>query len=320
MTATLQPIAEVIEPGFYTSLQDFGRFGQLAHGVTRGGPVDEQAFLWANRLLENSYNAAQLEITAGGLQLRFLADAQICITGAAVRVTVDQQLQPSWQVLNIAAGSQLQIAAGPSGLRSYLAIQGGFQARAVAGSVATVRRDQRGGLHGDGRALQASDLLQAPAQTMAIPQRRPQRDMLTPLAVGEPLTLSIIPSGQYQQFSEAARQLLVSQLYRVTPAHDRMGVRLAAEQPIAWEHAQLISEPLPVGAVQLPPDGQPIIMLNDRQTLGGYPKIATLSWSARCLVAQASTSTLLQFRWQSLAEAQAEWCQVAQFFHLPRSG
>ena len=318
--STLSGIAKVIEPGFYTTLQDFGRFGQLARGVTRGGPVDEQAFLWANRLLENSYNHAQLEITAGGLQLEFYRAAQICVTGAAVAVYVDQQLQPNWQVLSIAAGSQLRIRAGSSGLRSYLAIRGGFQATAVEGSVATVRRDQRGGLHGDGRALQAGDVLQAPPQPMDIPQRRPQRDMLTPLPVGEPLTLPIIASGQYRQFSEAAQHLLVNQVYRVTPAHDRMGVRLAGEQPIAWQHPQIISEPLPVGAVQVPPDGQPIVMLNDRQTLGGYPKIATLSWSARCLLAQASAGTLLQFRWQSLSEAQAEWCQVAQFFHLPRSG
>ena len=313
-------VAEVIEPGFYTTVQDFGRFGQLARGITRGGPLDEQAFLWGNRLLENPYNAAQLEVTAGGLQLTFSRAAQLCVCGAPVALRIDQQLQPTWQVLNVAAGSRLSIQAGPIGLRSYVAIAGGFIATPVAGSVATVRRDQLGGLHADGRALQAGDRLYAEAQTLAIPQRRPQRDMLAPLTIGEPLTLTIIASGQHQQFSQAAHELLVSQVYRVTPAHDRMGVRLAGGQPLDWQHPQLISEPLAVGAVQVPPNGQPIVMLNDRQTLGGYPKIATLSWSARCLLAQAGAGSLLQFRWQSLAEAQAEWCQVAQFFHLPRSG
>lgn len=315
-------VFKVHSAGFYTSLQDFGRFGQLAAGITRGGPVDERAFLWGNRLLDNSYNAAQLEITASGCRLECLAQVQICVTGAVSHLLINSIAQPCWQVVTLQAGDVLELPPPQHGLRSYLAIRGGFTAKPCAGSVATVRRDRRGGSHGDGRLVADGELLQAPSFSDELPPRRPQQAQLAALISppSMPLQLGIIASGQYQQFSASARQLLVSQIMRVSPAHDRMGVRLQAEQAIVWGGEQLISEPLAVGAIQIPPDGQPIVMLNDRQTLGGYPKIATLSWHARCLLAQAGRGTPLQFYWQELSEAQAHWCQVAQFFHLPRSG
>lgn len=315
-------VLKVLSAGFYTSLQDFGRFGLLAAGITRGGPVDERAFLWANRLLDNPYNAGQLEITASACRLECLARVQICVTGALTQVLINGAVQPSWQVLTLQAGDQLELPPPQRGVRSYLAIRGGFTATACEGSIATVRRDRRGGMHGDGRLVADGELLQAPLFSDELLPRRPQQEQLAVLTSQpqQPLQLGIIASGQYQQFSASARQLVVSQTMRVSPAHDRMGVRLQAEQPIVWDGEQLISEPLAVGAMQIPPDGQPIVMLNDRQTLGGYPKIATLSWHARCLLAQAGSGTQLQFYWQELSEAQAHWCQVAQFFHLPRSG
>ncbi|WP_164742429.1 biotin-dependent carboxyltransferase family protein [Pseudidiomarina mangrovi] len=315
-------VLRVVSAGFYTSLQDFGRFGLLAAGITRGGPVDERAFLWANRLLDNHYNAAQLEITASACRLACLAETQVCVTGAASQVVINGEPQRSWQVLTLRAGDQLEIPPPQRGLRSYLAIRGGFSATPCQGSVATVRRDRRGGIHGDGRLLADGEVLKAPLFSVELPQRRPQQELLAALISqpSTPLQLGIIASGQYQQFSDSARQLLTNQTMRVSPAHDRMGVRLQVEQPIEWAGEQLISEPLAVGAIQIPPDGQPIVMLNDRQTLGGYPKIATLSWQARCLLAQAGSGTQLQFYWQELSEAQAHWREVAQFFHLPRSG
>lgn len=315
-------VARVIKAGFHTSLQDFGRFGQLAMGITRGGPVDERAFLWANRLLDNSYNAAQLEITMSEFRLEFSAPVQLCVTGAATEIRINNLTQPSWQVVSVGPGDQLEIPAQQQRLRSYVAIRGGFLASSCEGSVATVRRDSRGGLHGDGRLIADGDLLQAAVFNDELPARRPHRELLAELLSKPslPLRLGIIPSGQFQQFSSAAQQLMVEQTMQVSSAYDRMGVRVIAQQAIPWQGEQLISEPLAVGSIQIPADGQPIIMLNDRQTLGGYPKIATLSWLARCQIAQAGAGTPINFYWQELAEAQAQWRQVAQFFHLPRSG
>lgn len=317
----MRETVQILAPGLLSTLQDFGRFGQLARGITRGGPVDERAFLWANRLLDNDPNAAQIEVTMGGLQLRILQPCQLVVSGADAPLTVDGEAQPLWHVLTLKAGQTLQLGSPRHGLRNYVAICGGFAAPTVDGSCATVRRDKRGGLHGDGQPLAAGDQLHARQQQLAHPARRPPLPWLQKYQQpAQYLQLALIASGQAEQFSAEARQQLVSQRYRVTPAMDRMGVRLQGTEAIPWPHVQLISEPLPVGAVQIPADGQPIVMLNDRQTLGGYPKIATLSWSARCALAQAAPGSELQFVWQSLAEAQAEWQQVARFFGLSRCG
>src|SRR5690606_34397644 len=269
-------VLKVIKPGMLCLLQDFGRFGYLHQGHSRGGPIDERAFLWGNRLLGNPATAAQLEITLGGAEFEVLADCFISLCGAPQGLFLDDTEYPSWQVVYAHKGMRLKLPFYPYGLRGYLAIAGGFDALLVKGSCATVVREAIGGHHGDGRPLQANDELKANLcrQQPILNQRvKPKWQWEAP----EELCLSVVPTAQYEQFAEPMQKRFTNTKYKVSKQQDRMGARLQSidETRIEWSHDGLISEPLPIGAIQIPPDGQPIVMLNDRQSLGGYPKIGT---------------------------------------------
>ncbi|GAB3293786.1 5-oxoprolinase subunit C family protein [Pseudidiomarina andamanensis] len=315
---TSYPALRIDQPGLLTTLQDWGRFGHLSQGITRGGPIDERAFLWANKLLGNTATAAQLEVTLGGLSVTALKTSYWVVCGAPVTVTKSQQPIPTWEVFRVNAGERVRIDAPERGLRSYLAVAGGFTARPVFGSIATVTRDGLGGLHGDGKPLQSGDELHAGSfeSAQVVPFRRPQHDLIPRVSSTTELRIPMIPMAQYAQFEQHAQQSLVQQNMQVTAKQDRMGIRLQANQPIAWTQPQIISEPLPLGAIQIPPDGQPIVMLNDCQTLGGYPKIGVVSWSGRMALAQATAGTALRFEITTLEQAQAEVKQAYRFFNL----
>lgn len=306
------------QPGLLTTLQDWGRIGHLSQGITRGGPIDERAFLWANKLLGNKATAAQLEVTLGGLSVTALSDSFWVVCGAPVQLTKNQRPLPTWEVFSVQAGDTVRIDAPERGLRSYLAVAGGFVATPSYGSVATVVRDGLGGLHGDGAPLRGGDELSAGEYNASgvVPYRRPQHHLVPRISSTSELRLPVIAAAQYERFEARARQQLVQQAMQVTAKQDRMGVRLHAPQPISWAQPQIISEPLPLGTIQIPPDGQPIVMLNDCQTLGGYPKIGVVSWSGRMALAQATAGTLLRFEITSLAQAQAEIKQAYRFFNL----
>ncbi|WP_051986069.1 biotin-dependent carboxyltransferase family protein [Pseudidiomarina salinarum] len=310
-------ILQIQQPGLLATLQDFGRYGYLAQGITTGGPVDEHAFLWANRLLGNHYNAAQIEITVGGFSALMKARTQLVITGAWVEIRLNGKAQPNWQVLAVNAGDRLEVNPAKQGLRAYLAVTGGFKAPLVKGSVATVQRDGLGGLQGTGKPLAAGDTVAGIALKgdQEFLPRRPQSRFIT-MPGKSSLQLEVVAVAQADQFSAAAREQFSRQHFEMTTAQDRMGARLKAAKPISWEGPQLISEPLPVGAIQIPPDGQPIIMLNDRQTLGGYPKIGVLSWRSRSLLAQAVAGTQLQFKWMDLLDAQRQQRSAYCFFNV----
>lgn len=313
--AKISPVLEIKQPGLLATLQDRGRSGYLAAGITSGGPVDEYAFLWGNKLLDNPADAAQIEVTLGGFEATLLGSAQMVVCGAPMQVALNGRRLPTWLVFDVEPGDVLTIAAAPRGVRSYLAVRGGFRAEPVLGSIATVKRDRLGGLRGDGSALMVGDVLTAPVLSApALLPRRPRTDLLQAQSVNEALTIDVVAGGQYERFSQQVREQFFSQTYQVTAAQDRMGMRLQGPQLLSWEHDQILSEPLPVGAIQIPPDGQPIIMLVDRQTLGGYPKIGTVTWRSRCLLGQATAGTELVFNLVSLTAAQNEWRQYQRFF------
>lgn len=313
-----KPGLQIDQPGLLTTLQDWGRIGQLAQGITRGGPIDERAFLWGNKLLGNKPTAAQLEVTLGDLTVTALNAGFWVVCGAPVGVTKNDQPQPIWQVFPVAQGDTVTIVAPPRGLRSYLAVAGGIRAKPVLDSVATVMRDGLGGLGGDGQPLKRGDILNVGEfeQHQVIPHRRPKHLFIPRISATSTLELGVIAVAQQPQFDAPEVTRFFEQPFEVTPKQDRMGVRLNTNQPLNWSHGEIISEPLPIGAIQIPPDGQPIIMLNDCQTLGGYPKIGVLSWSARMALAQAKAGTQVRFVRVELSQAQEELKQAFRFFNL----
>ncbi|MBT7375254.1 MAG: 5-oxoprolinase/urea amidolyase family protein [Porticoccaceae bacterium] len=275
MNSTQQLGLKVIKPGIFSLLQDSGRFGLHSIGLTTGGPLDSQSFRWANRLCHNSEHCAAIEITIGGLVLEAQIDCIIALTGADIPMTINQQPASLWQSHIIKAGDRIELGFANSGMRGYLAVAGGYNAEPSFDSISTVPREGLGGLHQDGKPLQAGDQLgckDVPPYCITTlrlpPAQRPELPRKT-------AKLRVVLGYQQEAFSNLQKQLFFSTEYRITESSDRMGYRLqgAAIKPAI---DGILSEGICLGAIQVPADGQPILLLRDRQTIGGYPKLGAL--------------------------------------------
>ena len=297
---------EVINPGVLSLIQDQGRFGQGALGLTNGGPLDAGSARWANALVGNALNASLIECSIGGLQLKARCATTICVTGASLSLTINGQEKAMWHSHSIQAGASIELGMANQGLRAYLAVAGGLKITAHFGSSATVMREGIGGLYQNGAKLQPGDklpmLASAPLPLRRLtPAQQPgfnfnhsdNRDVCSN-NVRHGLSLRIVEGYQHQLFSNVARQRFYLNHYTVTPKADRMGVKLSGPA-ISCTSQSLLSEGICYGAVQIPPDGQPIVLLNDRQTLGGYPKIGSVLSLDCWQLAQAPAGTVLRF-------------------------
>lgn len=268
-------VFEVLAPGLLTTVQDRGRHGYQAFGMPVAGAVDEYAFRVANLFVGNEENAAALEITLLGPTLKVLEPAVIAITGADLGAMLNGEPLPLWQAVAVKAGDEISFTGVKSGCRAYLAIAGGIDVPVVMGSRSTYLRGNIGGL--DGRALKAGDKLAAGEPPAAVRMRVGRRVPPEFIPIyGNDITLRVVLGPQDDHFTPAGRETFLTGEYVVTNEADRMGYRLDGPK---IEHAgspDIISDGVPLGAVQVPAHGFPIIMLSDRQTTGGYPKIATV--------------------------------------------
>jgi biotin-dependent carboxylase-like uncharacterized protein len=288
----------VLAPGILSLLQDQGRFGHSALGLTNGGPADASSAAWANRLLQNAANATLLECSVGGLTLQAQCHSYIAVTGATLPLSINGEPAELWTVHKVQPGDIIALGMVSRGLRAYLAVAGGFVVPAQFGSTATVLREGIGGLNGN--KLQAGDILPSPSVRQLPRLRLPQQ--LRPVFTSS-VTLRLIEGYQADRFATDQRQRLYLQHYQVTAQADRMGYKLSGAA-IHVEHQPLLSEGICYGAVQIPPDGQPIVLLNDRQTLGGYPKIGSVLSLDCASLAQAGAGTQVHFTAISPALAQ----------------
>lgn len=303
----------IIKPGFFSLVQDSGRFGYEHLGVTCGGAMDEMAASWANRLLDNPAGSALLEITAGGLEMQARTQTMVAITGGDLNLTINGEPQVPWRSVWVNTGDVLKFGYPRLGFRAYLAVQGGFQVDPVLDSVATVKRDGLGGLKGDGSPLAEDDLLACrfmPEE--GISRQIPERFMPD---YNGPVTLNIVPGYQQLKFSKQAWQQLLHQPFELDVRSDRMGARLQG-QVIESPQLSMFSEGISYGAVQVPPDGQPIVMLNDRQTLGGYPKLGNILPLDCFALAQRQPGTEVRFAHMGLMTAQQQMRRYLRFFGL----
>lgn len=309
MTQTAKGL-RVIHPGLLTLVQDLGRFGYQHLGLAPGGAADEQAFLWANRLLGNSPNSPALEICLGGLQLEAELATRIALTGADAEARLNGQRLAPWQTVDLEAGDHLQFGHPKTGVRSYLAVQGGFQIAPSFGSVATVVREGIGGLDGAGSPLKNGDRLPCAAAPAGPALRVPP--VYIPDYSDSPL-LRIIQGHQAKLFDQAELELFYSSDYRISSQSDRMGARLSGPALTPGKQG-IISEGTSFGAVQVPPDGQPIVLLKDRQTIGGYPKLGTLFSLDAFALAQRQPHTSVRFEPMDLTQAQQLLSRFYRFF------
>jgi antagonist of KipI len=309
----------IIRPGLLTTVQDLGRPGYQHLGVVVSGALDAVALRVANILVGNPEDAAGLEITLLGPTIRFEADHLIALTGANLSPTLDGEPLLQHRPVAVRAGTVLAFGAARAGCRAYLAVAGGLAAPLVLGSRSTYLRAGLGGWHG--RALQAGDELPtgtfSPAAQhlwqLLAPDGLPApwvaaRWLPSPALCPPPQTQPIIRAvrgPEYGQFAQASQRAFWHEPFIITPAADRMGYRLQGPALTRDTAPELLSSAVTFGTVQVPPDGQPIALLADAQTTGGYPRLAQVITADFSALAQARSGQALRFQEVSLAEAQA---------------
>ena len=307
---------EVIRPGFLTTVQDLGRTGYQRFGMPVGGAMDPIALCLANRLVGNADGAAALEITVKGPEILFVSDAIVALTGGDLSPMLNGKPARLWTAIWMSRGSTLSFGERESGARQYLAIAGGIDVPAVLGSRSTHLRSRTGGF--SGRALAQGDIVSSgmPASRAArrigesVPAKaRPRYDRHP--------TLRVIPGPQDDGFAPEALETLVSSRYTISAESDRMGYRLTGPPLVHAAGADIISDATPLGALQVPQNQQPILLMADRQTTGGYPKIAVVITSDIPLAAQLMPGDTVGFSLTDLTGAlnilreQRRWMDAA---------
>jgi biotin-dependent carboxylase-like uncharacterized protein len=309
---------EIERPGLLTTVQDLGRRGFQHLGVPVNGAMDELSHRMANWLVGNADDEATLEMTLSGPTLRFRSDAVIAVCGANMDARVDGEPLPPWRPARVPAGARLVFGRCAEGARAYLAVAAGFDVPAVMGSRSTALRGGYGGFRG--RALRRGDVVPLRSRDEAHTPRwvrllsRSRRGVAYPSwAVAhtevpmprEGQRIRVVPGRHWQSFPVAVRDQLTGPEYKVLLDSDRMGFRLEGPALEARRGNDVLSEGVVTGAVQVPPSGQPIVLMADRQTTGGYPVIAVVAAVDLPMMAQFAPGARLRFEMIAVAESHA---------------
>ncbi len=289
----------VIKPGMLTTIQDSGRWGYQSEGVPVAGAMDPCSFRLANALVGNSRDAAALEITMLGPELEFEAERIAAIAGAEFEVTVDGRGVPLNAPFIVPLGARLRFGARRRGARAYLAIAGGIGTAPVLGSRSTHVISAMGGL--DGRPLRAGDRLPLEPVTLAHTAGRARGPVFE--LPEHQARVRVMPGPQAEYFTADAMAQLQSAQYVISQQSDRMGFRLNGPVLSHARGADIISDATPLGVLQVPASGQPILLMADRQTTGGYPKIATVISADIPIAGQLGPGDEITFAACTLAEA-----------------
>ena len=289
-------------PGVLTTIQDEGRYGYEQFGMSPAGPMDLRAFRTANILVGNPSGESVLEATVLGPSLRFGRDNVIALTGADMGPTLNGQPCPMYQAVAVRAGDLLKLGAAKTGCRTYIAFAGGLDVPQVMGSRATALQNKVGGWQG--RKLAKGDQIgfRAPNPGLALPRTAP-----VPVPAGREAAIRVILGPQDDAFTEEGVNTFLNQPYTVSKDFDRMGCRLEGPVIRHKTDGNIISDGMVTGAIQVPTSGQPIIMLAERQTVGGYTKIATVISADLPLVGQRKTGDVIRFQAVTVEEAHRLW-------------
>lgn len=289
------PSLTVVRPGMLTTVQDLGRWGHQDGGVPVAGPMDSYSHRLANRLAGNPDDRATLEVTLIGPELEVDGPVTCAVAGADFTVLVDAAPVASG-LFHVPAGARIRFAQRRLGARVYLAVHGGFDVEPVFGSRATSVISRIGPF--GGRALTAGDRLRVGTAAGAVP---PAGAALRMPAGGTHVRVVMGPHDA--MFTAGAIDALLHTRYSVTPQSNRMGYRLDGTRLTHIDRADILSDATPIGSLQVPASGQPILLMADRQTTGGYPKIATVITADLPLAGQLAPGDWIAFVRCSRAEA-----------------
>lgn len=305
---------KVLRPGLLSSIQDLGRFGYQKHGVIASGAMDVYALRVANLLVGNEEGAGALEMTLVGPELEIPEGTLLAVTGGDLAPVFNGKPLPMWRPVYIKRTGILKLGAAKSGCRAYLAVGGGYNIPVVMGSKSTYLKAGIGGFKG--RALAAGDELCAGSLSTQTKKFGQVLKKLTGDFFAAPrwyaphrvlhkdITVRVTSGGQFNEFSEESRHEFLHSPFTVTTRSDRMGYRLTGAVLNLQKPLEMISEAVAFGTVQVPPDGNPIILMADRQTAGGYPKIGQVALVDLPLIAQIKPGSKISFTEVSLRHAE----------------
>ncbi|MBD2872698.1 5-oxoprolinase subunit C family protein [Paenibacillus arenilitoris] len=314
----------VLRPGMLTTVQDLGRYGYQKYGVVAGGALDTGAARVANLLVGNDDREAVLEITLGGASFAIDRPMIIAVSGGDLSATLDGSPLPLWRPVYAKAGSVLSFGACASGCRTYLAAGGGFDVPEVMGSRSTYLRGAVGGFAGralkaddelgvrppNGRTMRLASLIASAVREDGLAAASWHASHFAVAGSAEEQVVRAVPGTHYDRFTLESREALFGQSYRIGAQSDRMGCRLEGETKLLLSlPLELLSEAVALGTVQAPPDGDPIVLLADRQTTGGYPRIAQVASVDIAVLAQLKPGS--RFRFEAIAQTEAERLYVA---------
>ena len=288
----------ILDGGPQTTVQDLGRYGQLRYGIPPSGPMDRYAFVLANRLAGNADSAAALECTVLGARFQVHAACALAVTGAEMPVTINGAEAPRWTTLIVKPGDVVKLGAARVGVRSYVAFSGGLDVPQVMGSRSTYLRGGLGGV--EGRALRRHDRLTL--ATAPLPRVRRVAPNAVPDYAAEP-EIRVVPGPQADRFTPQGIAAFFGGAYEMLPQSDRMGARLRGPRVSHTHGHDIVSDGTALGSVQVTGDGQPIVLLADRQSTGGYTKLATVCSFDVGRLAQVRPGRSLRFKAVSVDEA-----------------
>lgn len=308
---------EIIKAGPQTLVQDYGRYGLQHFGITNSGSMDEHAFLWANKLLDNHFNAPQLEICMGGFEARFTAPTTIAICGADCSATLNKNPIKNWQTACVRAGDVLRLPHMTSGLYSYLSVKNGFKVEPQLTSCATVAREYLGGLYQNGEKIKKHDVLTfLPKESCEIkPTRRsvPKQFINT---YPKQIRVRFYPNATANKEEKLLIERFTQQTFVVSQNSNRMGYRLESNQALEHEISNRLSQGVSTGMIQLPQSGHPIVLMKDRQTIGGYPVLGCIVALDIPKLSQSKPNTVIQFSPTTIEECEPEYRQQLEFFSI----
>ena len=292
---------KILDAGLLTTVQDLGRYGFQRYGVSASGVMDEYSAKIANKLVGNKVGEAVLETTLKGVQIEFLQNTAVAITGGNCDVTLNGTKIELWQSYLVNRGDILKMGICRSGLRNYLAFAGGIDVPIIMNSKSTNLKAKVGGFNG--RKLMTGDVLSVGVGSLEAPLTLNKHYIPT---YSKDIKVGVILGQQDDHFTEAGIKTFLNETYTVTQESDRMGIRLSSVSGATIEHkngADIISDGITFGAILVPGSGQPIVMMADRQTTGGYTKIGNIISSDLAKLAQATPGTKVKFVEYTLEQA-----------------